>query len=69
MQKPILPNENLRKATDYSQGQKDAAYSVLVEIVNLLEPFADDIRIIGGWAPTLLKYIKCLFLVLYHPII
>ena len=62
-------DENLRKATDYSQGQKDAAYSVLGEIVNLLEPFADDIRIIGGWVPTLLKYIKYLFLVLYYPII
>lgn len=47
-------NEDLRKATDYSQGQKDAAYSVLGEIVNLLEPFADDMRIIGGWVPTLL---------------
>ena len=29
----------------------------------------DTVRIIGSWVPTLLKYIKCLFLVLYHPII
>ena len=32
----------------------DAAYSVLGEIVNLLEHFADDIRIVGGWVPSLL---------------
>ena len=50
----MIRDEDLRKATDYSQGQKEAAYSVLGEIVNLLEPFADDMRIIGGWVPTLL---------------
>ena len=44
----MIRDENLLKATDYSQGQKDAAYSVLGEIVNLLEPFADDMRIVGG---------------------
>ena len=50
----MIRDEDLRKATDYSHGQKEAAYSVLGEIVNLLEPFADDMRIIGGWVPTLL---------------
>ena len=50
----MIRDEDLRKATDYSQGQKDAAYSVLGEIVNLLEPFADDMRIVGGWVPSLL---------------
>ncbi len=50
----MIRDENLLKATDYSQGQKDAAYSVLGEIVNLLEPFADDMRIVGGWIPSLL---------------
>ena len=50
----MIRDEDLRKATDYSRGQKDAAYSVLGEIVNLLEPFADDMRIIGGWVPSLL---------------
>ena len=39
---------------DYSEGQKTAAYMVLGEIVNLLNEFADNIRIIGGWVPTLL---------------
>ena len=32
----MIRDEDLRKATDYSQGQKEAAYSVLGEIVNLL---------------------------------
>ena len=47
-------NDNLKKATDYSQGQKDAAYSVLGEIVNLLADYSDNLRIIGGWVPSLL---------------
>lgn len=50
----MIRDEDLRRVTDYSRGQKDAAYSVLGEIVNLLEPFADDMRIIGGWVPSLL---------------
>lgn len=47
-------NDDLQKATDYSEGQKDAAYSVLGEIVNLLADYSDNLRIIGGWVPTLL---------------
>lgn len=46
--------EELQSAIDYSEGQKQAAYSVLGEIVNLLSEFADDLRIIGGWVPSLL---------------
>lgn len=45
---------HLRSAIDYSEGQKQAAYSVLGEIVKLLGEFADNIRIIGGWVPSLL---------------
>lgn len=45
---------DLRQAVDYSQGQKEAAYMVLGEIVNLLNEFTDNIRIIGGWVPALL---------------
>ena len=37
--------EELKKATDYSEGQKTAAYMVLGEIVNLLNEFSDNIRI------------------------
>lgn len=47
-------NDDPKSAIDYSQGQKDAAYSVLGEIANLLADYSDNLRIIGGWVPTLL---------------
>lgn len=50
----MIKDTDLKSATDYSKGMVDAAYSVLGEIVNLLEHFADDIRIVGGWVPSLL---------------
>lgn len=50
----MLRDEDLKQAIDYSEGQKTAAYIILGEIVNLLGDFADNIRIIGGWVPTLL---------------
>lgn len=50
----LIQDEDLKQAVDYSEGQKTAAYMVLGEIVNLLNEFADNIRIIGGWVPTLL---------------
>ena len=50
----MIRDEDLKKVTDYSSGQKDAAYSVLGEITNLLDQYSDNIRIIGGWVPSLL---------------
>lgn len=50
----LIKDEDLKQVVDYSEGQKTAAYMVLGEIVNLLNEFADNIRIIGGWVPTLL---------------
>lgn len=50
----MIRDEDLKQAVDYSEGQKDAAYMILGEIVNLLNEFADNIRIIGGWVPSLL---------------
>ena len=50
----MIKDENLKQAIDYSEGQKIAAYRVLGEIVNLLNEFEDNIRIIGGWVPSLL---------------
>lgn len=50
----MIKDEDLKQALDYSEGQKSAAYTVLGEIVNLLNEFADNIRIIGGWVPSLL---------------
>lgn len=50
----MIKDRELKQAVDYSEGQKDAAYMILGEIVNLLNEFADNIRIIGGWVPSLL---------------
>lgn len=50
----MVEDKDLKRAVDYSEGQKTAAYSVLGEIVNLLNAFQDNIRIIGGWVPSLL---------------
>lgn len=50
----MIKDEDLSTAVDYSEGQKAAAYMVLGDIVNILDEFADNIRIIGGWVPSLL---------------
>ncbi len=50
----LVRDEELKRAVNYSEGQKNAAYMILGEIVNLLNEFADNMRIIGGWVPTLL---------------
>lgn len=50
----MIRDEDLNRAIDYSEGQKMAAYMILGEIVNLLGEFSDNLRIIGGWVPTLL---------------
>lgn len=33
--------------------QKDAARAVLIEVVNILGAFKDDIVLVGGWIPDL----------------
>lgn len=50
----MIKDIDLKSATDYSKGMIEAAYSVLGEIVNILEEYADDMRIVGGWVPSLL---------------
>lgn len=50
----MIKDEELKQAIDYSEGQKAAAYMILGEIVNLLGEYSDNLRIIGGWVPTLL---------------
>ncbi len=50
----MIRDEELKRSVDYSEGQKIAAYMILGEIVNLLGEFSDNLRIIGGWVPTLL---------------
>lgn len=50
----MINDADLKSAADYSEGMKEAAYRVLGEIVNILKPYADDMRIVGGWVPSLL---------------
>ena len=50
----MIRDEDLRSFFDYSEGQKDAAHRVLVELVNLFNEYRDDIRIVGGWVPDLM---------------
>lgn len=47
-------DDHLHTSIDYSGGQKDAAYRVLVELCSLFEQYNDDIRIVGGWVPELM---------------
>ena len=50
----MIHDEDLRSSMDYSEGQKQAAHRVLVELVNLFNEYRDDIRIVGGWVPDLM---------------
>lgn len=50
----MIHDEELQNYLDYSEGQKEAARRVLVELVNIFEEYKDDIRIVGGWVPDLM---------------
>ena len=50
----MIRDEDLRSSLDYSEGQKEAAHRVLMELVNLFNEYQDDIRIVGGWVPDLM---------------
>lgn len=50
----MIKDENLHSSIDYSEGQRNAAHRVLVELCSLFSQYQDDIRIIGGWVPDLL---------------
>ena len=50
----MIRDEELKSSTDYNEGQKEAAYRVLVELINLFDEYKDDIRIVGGWVPALM---------------
>lgn len=50
----MVKDEDLRNVNDYSSDQKEAAYRVLMELVNLFECYKDDIRLVGGWVPSLM---------------
>ena len=50
----MIRDEDLHSSIDYSEGQREAAYRVLVELCSLFGQYKDDILIIGGWVPELM---------------
>ncbi len=50
----MIRDEDLKSSIDYSEGQKEAAHRILVELVNIFKEYEDDIRIVGGWVPDLM---------------
>ncbi len=47
-------DEDLQSIVDYSEGQREAAHRVLIELVNIFSQYEDDLRIVGGWVPDLM---------------
>ena len=41
----MIHDEELRSSLDYSAGQKEAAYRILIELINLFDEYRDDIII------------------------
>lgn len=50
----MIQDDDLHSSVDYSEGQKEAARRVLVELANLFSEYKDDIRVVGGWVPDLM---------------
>ncbi len=50
----LVHDSDLKSVISYSEGQKEAAHRVLIELVNLFDEYEDDFRIVGGWVPTLM---------------
>ncbi len=50
----MIRDEELKTKFDYSEGQKEAAHRVLVELVNIFGEYEDDLRVVGGWVPDLM---------------
>lgn len=50
----MIRDEDLKSSIDYSEGQKQAAHRVLVELVNLFQEYEKEIRVVGGWVPDLM---------------
>lgn len=50
----MIRDEDLKTSVDYSEGQKEAAHGILVELVNIFGEYEEDIRIVGGWVPDLM---------------
>ena len=50
----MIKDEELKSRRDYSEGQKEVAHRVLIELVNIFKEYEDEIRIVGGWVPDLM---------------
>lgn len=50
----MIHDEDLKSSLDYTEGQKEAAHRILVELINLFDEYKDDLRIVGGWVPDLM---------------
>lgn len=50
----MIKDDELHCSVDYSEGQKEAAHRVLVELCALFSEYKDDLRIVGGWVPDLM---------------
>ncbi len=50
----MIRDEDLKSSIDYSEGQKEAAHRILMELVNIFQEYEDDTRIVGGWVPDLM---------------
>lgn len=50
----MIRDDELKSRLDYSEGQKEAAHRVLIELISLFDEYRDDIRIVGGWVPDLM---------------
>ncbi len=50
----MIRDDVLKSKLDYSEGQKEAAHRVLVELVNIFGEYENDLRIVGGWVPDLM---------------
>jgi len=53
-----MKDEELRSSSDYSEGQKEAAHRILIELINLFGEYKEDIRVVGGWVPDLIFLIR-----------
>lgn len=50
----VIRDENLKRSIDYNRGQIEAAHRILIELVNLLAEYQDNIMVIGGWIPEMM---------------
>lgn len=50
----VIRDDNLKRSIDYNQSQIEAAHRILIELVNLLAEYQDNIMVIGGWIPEMM---------------